>query len=94
MISVPLTITIAIAGAAGGFVKSLVEQKGAVILPKVEIADGTKYVHLGALANMALGLIVAVYTSSEPGMAFTAGITAVFFAEKLLERTPQITITN
>ena len=83
-----IEISIAIAGAAGGFVKSLVEQKGAVILPKIEETEGTKYVHLGAIANMALGLIVAFYTASEPIMGFTAGITAVFFAEKLLERTP------
>lgn len=82
-----------LAGAAGGFVKSLVEQKGAVVLPKIEETEGTKYVHLGALANMALGLIVAYYTATTPGMAFTAGITAVFFAEKLLERTPT-SVTN
>lgn len=81
-------IEIAIAGAAGGFVKSLVEQKGAVVLPKVEETDGTKYVHLGAIANIALGLIVASYTAIDPTAAFTASITAAFFAEKLLERTP------
>ncbi len=81
-------IEIAIAGAAGGFVKSLVEQNGAVILPKVEEADGTKYVHLGAIANIALGSMVAVYMASEPLSAFTIGITAVFIVEKLLERAP------
>lgn len=79
-----------IAGAAGGFVKSLVEQKGAVVLPKVEESEGARYVHLGALANMALGLIVAFYTASEPSAAFTAGLTAVFIMEKLIERTPAL----
>ncbi len=81
-------IEIAIAGAAGGFVKSLVEQKGRVVLLKLEESDGTKYVHLGAIANMALGLAVAFYTAIDPTAGFTAGITAAFFAEKLLERTP------
>lgn len=85
-------IEIAIAGAAGGFVKSIVEQKGRVALPKIETSteEGkkTKYVHLGAIANIAIGLIVAFYVADAPGAAFTAGITAVFFAEKLLERTP------
>lgn len=85
------TIAIAIAGAAGGFVKTIVEQKGAVALPKIEEADGTKYVHLGAVANIILGLSVAYFTAIDPGAAFTAGITAAFFAEKLLERTPQVT---
>lgn len=81
-------IEIAIAGAAGGFVKSLVEQKGAVILPKIEETEGNKYVHLGALTNMALGLIVAFYMTTEPLSAFTMGITSAFIVEKLLERVP------
>ena len=85
-------IEIAIAGAAGGFVKSLVEQNGAVLLPSIENSKNesgkeVKYIHLGAIANIALGLIVAFYTAAEPAAAFCAGITAVFFAEKLLERT-------
>lgn len=84
-------IELILAGMAGGFVKSLVEQQGRVILPKIEEADGTKYVHLGALANMALGAIVAFYTATDPGAGFTAGVTAVFILEKLLERT---SITN
>lgn len=83
-------IEIIIAGAAGGFVKSLVEQKGRVILPKIEESedqDGktTRYVHLGALANMILGAIVATYAAVEPSAAFTAGITAVFIVEKICE---------
>jgi hypothetical protein len=39
-----LMIMIAAAGATGGLIKSLVEQKGAIALPGIEIAqDGTKY---------------------------------------------------
>ncbi len=83
-----IELSVALAGAAGGLVKSLVEQKGRVMLPKTEEADGTKYVHLGAIANIVLGLIVAFYTTGEPGAAFSAGITAAFLAEKLIERTP------
>ena len=81
-------IEIAIAGAAGGFVKSLVEQQGRVLLPKIEETEGNKYVHLGALTNMALGLIVAFYMAGDPSAAFTAGITSAFIVEKLLERVP------
>ncbi len=86
-----LAIALLFAGAAGGFIKSLVEQKGAVMLPTIETtADGAKYVHLGFIGNVALGAVVAFYTASEPTSAFTAGLTASFIAEKLIERTPAI----
>lgn len=81
-----------LAGAAGGFVKSLVEQQGRVLLPKIEETEGNKYVHLGALTNIALGLIVSVYLTTEPLSAFTMGITSVFIVEKLLERTPTLKV--
>lgn len=86
-------LIVAIAGAAGGLVKSLVEQNGKVALPKIEEGtdekgDKTKYVHLGAITNIVLGAIVAFYTMQDPLAGFTAGITAVFAVEKLLERTP------
>jgi hypothetical protein len=46
-----LIIIIAAAGAVGGLIKSLAEQKGAVALPCIETAqDGTKYVHLGGIS--------------------------------------------
>ena len=76
-----------IAGAAGGFVKTLVEQKGRVMLPVIEIADGVKYVHLGAITNIILGAIVAYYTTLDPAAAFTTGLTTAFIIEKILERT-------
>lgn len=84
-------IEIAVAGAAGGFVKSLIEQKGKVALPKIEEAvdgdgKGTKYVHLGAATNVILGALVAYYVSIDAVSGFTSGITAVFFVEKLLEK--------
>lgn len=87
---IEIEIGMLLAGASGGFVKSIVEQKGRVILPAVEEAEGVKYVHLGAVANLALGAIVAFYTASDPASAFTAGLTAVFIAEKLIERAPAI----
>ncbi len=88
-------LTIAIAGAAGGFVKSLVEQNGKVVLPYIEVSKDkeekvSKYVHLGFLFNVIIGAIVAYYTMTETIAGFTTGVTAAFFIEKLLERTPVI----
>jgi len=83
-----IEILILVAGASGGFVKSLVEQHGSVLLPTIETADGNKYVHLGFIGNIALGAVVAFYTASEPSAAFTAGLTAAFIMEKLIEHTP------
>ncbi len=80
-------IEMLIAGAAGGFVKTLVEQKGRVMFPIIEKSDSIEYVHLGAITNIILGAIVAYYTTLDPAAAFTTGITAVFFVEKILERT-------
>lgn len=85
-----IVIVLLCAGAAGGFVKSLIEQHGSVVLPTVEEAQGTKYVHLGFIGNVILGAVIAVYTASDPASAFTAGLTAVFIAEKLIERAPAI----
>lgn len=84
-------IDTAIAGALGGLVKSIVEQKGKVALPKIEETideegQKTKYVHLGATANVVLGAIVSYYMALDALSGFTSGITAVFFAEKLLEK--------
>jgi hypothetical protein len=82
-----LLITIAVAGAVGGLVKSLVEQKGKVALPGIEIAqDGTKYVHLGGAANLVLGAAMALLTTVTPAAAVFAGISSAFLAEKALER--------
>jgi hypothetical protein len=82
-----IVIIIAAAGAVGGLIKSLVEQKGAVALPGIEIAqDGTKYIHLGGTANLVLGAAMAVLTATTPATAVFAGISSAFLAEKALER--------
>jgi len=82
-----LIIIIAAAGAVGGLIKSLVEQRGAVALPRIEIAqDGTKYIHLGGVANLVLGAAMAVLTATTPATAVFAGISSAFLAEKALER--------
>lgn len=81
-------IEFAIAGALGGFVKSLAEQKGKVALPKYEEgSDGTKYIHLGFLVNVVLGGVVSYFLATEPVGAFTEGISAAFVIEKFLEKT-------
>jgi hypothetical protein len=82
-----LIIIIAVAGAIGGLIKSLIEQKGAIALPGIEIAqDGTKYIHLGGVANLAIGAAMAVLTATTPATALFAGISSAFLAEKALER--------
>ena len=86
-------IIIAAAGASGGLIKSLVEQKGAVMLPKIETAqDGTTYVHLGGVANLILGAAMGVLTATTPATAAFAGISSAFLAEKILERARDIPI--
>ena len=81
-------IELAVAGALGGAAKSLVEQNGRIALPGIEKAsDGTVYLHLGFIANIALGAIVAYYTATNPLTAFTTGIAAAFIVEKFFEKT-------
>jgi len=79
------SIIIAVAGAVGGLLKSLVEQHGAVALPKIEVTDGTKYVHLGFIGNLIIGSAVAVITTTTPITAVFAGISSAFLVEKVLE---------
>ncbi|MFZ3169423.1 MAG: hypothetical protein WA130_17550 [Candidatus Methanoperedens sp.] len=82
-----LIIIIAAAGAVGGLIKSLAEQKGAVALPCIETAkDGTKYVHLGGISNLVIGAAIAAVIATTPTTAVVAGISSAFIAEKLLER--------
>ncbi len=81
-----LVIQLVISGAIGGFSKSLVEQNGRIVLPGRE--KGTKYVHLGFLANVLLGAIVAFYMATNSVTAFTSGIAAAFVIEKFIEKTP------
>lgn len=84
-------IIITAAGAAGGLIKSLLEQKGKVALPGIEISqDGTKYIHLGGAANLVIGAAMAVLTATTPATAMLAGISSVFLAEKALERAKEI----
>lgn len=79
-------VTIAVVGAIGGLLKSLVEQKGAVVLPSIEIAqDGTKYIHLGFISNLIVGTVVALLTTTTPITALFAGVSSAFLAEKVLE---------
>ena len=81
-----LAIYIVISGAIGGFAKSLVEQNGRIPLPRIE--KGTGYVHLGFVANVVLGAIVAFYMATNAVTAFTSGIAAAFVIEKFIEKTP------
>ncbi len=79
-------VLIVIAGAVGGFVKSLVEQNGAVVLPKIEVAqDGTQYIHGGFITNMITGAVGAVITTATPLAALMAGMSSAFVLEKAAE---------
>lgn len=81
-----MVIQLVISGAIGGFAKSIVEQKGRIVLPGHE--EGTQYFHLGFLANVLLGAIVAFYMATNAVTAFTSGIAAAFIVEKFIEQTP------
>lgn len=83
-------IEIAIAGAFGGLVKSILENKGRVILPYIEIIkdknnNSVPYVHLGFISNMLLGAFISYYTMPNIASAFTTGISSAFLSEKLIE---------
>lgn len=85
-----MLLQFAVAGALGGLCKSLVEQKGRVLLPKVvterdQSGQESKYVHLGFAVNVIIGAIVSYYISVDPVGAFTEGVAAVFAIEKLIE---------
>lgn len=81
-------IDLAIAGALGGFAKSLAETNGRISLPGIEEAsDKTKYLHLGFLTNVLLGAIVSAYMAASLFTAFTTGIAAAFVVEKFIEKT-------
>jgi len=86
----PITM-IAVSGGIGGLIKSLVEQKGAVALPRIEIGpDGTRYVHLGGVTNLIIGGVMAVLTATDPVTAIGAGISSAFLAEKVFERANEL----
>lgn len=80
-------ILIAIAGAIGGLAKSLLEQKGAIALPGIEISqDGTRYVHLGGITNLIIGAVAAIATVTTPIPGIFAGISSAFILEKMIEK--------
>ena len=83
-----LTITIVTLGALGGLLKSLMEQKGKVALPKLEITKDDTYIHFGFILNLVLGATVAMITASDPAGAIAAGISSAFTIEKLIEYSP------
>ncbi len=84
-------MTIAVAGAVGGFVKSLIEQKGAVMLPEIEVTqDGTRYVHGGFVTNLIIGAVGAVISATTLVAALTAGMSSAFLLEKAIERAKEV----
>jgi len=95
--SIEMMAVIIAAGAAGGLLKSLLEQNGKVALPKLETtADGQVYVHLGAVMNILVGAAAALTAAySIPGFeavgGFTAGMASAFIAEKGAEYTKTVT---
>ena len=60
-------------------------------MPCIETAqDGTKYVHLGGIANLVIGAAIAAVIATTPATAVVAGISSAFIAEKLLERAKEL----
>lgn len=91
-------LIVGVAGAVGGLLKSLVEQKGAVALPRIEVSqDGTKYIHLGFIANLIVGasvaLLSALYSPITALSALFAGVSSAFLAEKFLEKAKDSSIS-
>ena len=79
-------MTLIIAGAAGGFVKSLLESDGRVLLPKLEkTTDGNTYIYFGFLLTVILGAVASLATN-DPLAAITAGMSVAFVGESLLEK--------
>lgn len=83
-------IEIAIAGAFGGLLKSILESKGRVILPYIEFVkdkdnNSVPYVYLGFVSNMLLGAFISYYTMPNIASAFTTGISSSFLIEKAVE---------
>lgn len=89
-------IELAVAGALGGLVKSLAEQKGKILLPGVEVKidpvtnETSKYIHLGFISAVLLGSVVGVFLSTNPITAFTTGLSAQFIIEKIIEQKPDL----
>ena len=74
-----IAIVCALAGAAGGFVKSLLEHRGMIILPDTAELEGKQVLILGTLSDVIGGGIVGVvlshqmvyelFSSTEPNFA-------------------------
>lgn len=75
-------LEIALAGAFGGLVKSLIEGGHKLAVPVFK--DG--YFYLGFLGNVVIGAIVAYFLSVDNVSGFTAGVTSSFIIEGLTER--------
>lgn len=83
-------VTILIAGAIGGLIKSLMESNGRVVMPSIEHVkdlngNEVHYVHLGFLMNVLVGAGMSAMVADSPGTAITAGMATAFTAEKLAE---------
>jgi len=86
-----LGLELAIAGGIGGLVKSILEDKGRVALPYIEVVTDSslkvqKYVHLGFITNIILGTTIAYFMTTDLVGAFTTGLSTAFVAEKIVEK--------
>jgi len=83
-------IAFAAIGAFAGFVRSVVTGKGVIKLPKIDVKDGHKFINLGVLASIIIGLAagsIAPYsTGVDAVVAFLAGYCGADFIENLIER--------
>lgn len=82
------TILILAAGAIGGLLKSMIENKGRVFLPKLEITESGTYIHFGFIMNMVVGAVAAFGIAATVPAALTAGLSSAFLSESIMEKTP------
>jgi len=79
----------ALAGGFGGVVRMLVTGKGLLLLPKVEVKEGHRFVNLGFLAPVVIGLAAGLVAPYALGvntvMALLAGYVGADFIENLAE---------
>jgi hypothetical protein len=88
-------IMLALAGAIGGIVKSLMESNGRVALPAFEVVTdatgkATKYIYLGFVGAGILGFAAGGFLSVDLMSAFLAGMSSSFVLEKMIEKSPEI----
>jgi len=83
-------IIFAIAGAFGGFVRTIITGKGIIMLPGKDVKKGHTFINLGFLAPVVIGIgagIIAPYSLGvDAVISFLAGYSGSDIIENAVER--------